>query len=183
MINAILNLDMWILNAINSHCHTYVLDKFNPFITSLGNVGIVWIVIALWLLISKKYRKEGMMVLAALLLVSILGEGIIKHLVQRPRPCAGVPAASLLIAKPLSYSFPSGHTGSSFAAAWIIATNIKRYRVFAIMLAVMIAFSRLYLFVHYPSDVLAGMALGIACAMIVQIAFKNLLYNKVDNVD
>ena len=172
MINAIQNLDVAILNAINNYCHTYVLDRFNPFITSLGNVGIVWIVIAVWLLISKKYRKEGMMVLAALLLTTILGEGIIKNLVQRQRPCAGMSAASLLVAKPLTYSFPSGHTASSFAAAGVIAANIKRYRVFAILLAVMIAFSRLYLFVHYPSDVLAGMALGIACAMIVQSTFK-----------
>lgn len=172
MLNAIQNLDMTILNAINNYCHTSNLDKIMPLITSLGNVAIVWVIIAAVLFISKKYRRESVMILAALLLATILGEEMLKHLVQRPRPCAGVPAASLLIGKPLTYSFPSGHSASSFAAAGIIAINIKRYRVFAILLAVLIAFSRLYLYVHYPSDVLAGMLLGIACAVIIQISFK-----------
>lgn len=178
MINAIQNLDMTILNAINNYCHTASLDKIMPLITLLGNVGMIWIVIAIALLISKKYRREGVMILAALLLSTILGEGILKHLVHRPRPCAGVVPSNLLIAKPLTYSFPSGHSASSFAAGGIIVANIKKYGVPAILLAVLIAFSRLYLYVHYPSDVVSGMLLGIACAVVVQNTFKAFSKNK-----
>jgi undecaprenyl-diphosphatase len=118
-------------------------------------------------MITPKYRKVGILTICALILSSILGEGLIKHLVKRPRPFIADPAVQLLIAKPLSYSFPSGHTTSAFAAAGIIVKMVKRYRAYVITLALLIAFSRMYLFVHYPTDIVGGIILGLVCSKIV----------------
>lgn len=94
---------------------------------------------------------------------TILGEGILKHIVGRLRPSNEILNSSGLISKPLSYSFPSGHTASAFAAAGILAKYFKKYSALIFTLAVLIAFSRLYLYVHYPTDVLAGLFLGLIC--------------------
>lgn len=158
--------DTAVLNFINSYFHNSVLDRIMPLITYIGNMGLIWIIISVVLLVNKKYRKTGIMVIGTLIMASVLGEGIIKHLVQRPRPCVDIPAFKLLIAKPLSYSFPSGHTTSSFAAAGILMKEFKRYRIYIILLASMIAFSRLYLDVHYPTDIIGGIILGLLCSII-----------------
>ena len=123
-------------------------------------------------MINKKYRKIGFMALAALILSTILGEGILKHVVKRTRPCANITAVNLLITKPLSYSFPSGHTTSSFAVAGVLAKYFKEYAIEFFSLAILIAFSRLYLYVHYPTDVLAGIVLGLMCSMIIIYLFN-----------
>lgn len=106
--------DTFILFCIKNNTHDPIMDKAMVIVTSLGNMGTIWIIVSILLIVSKKYRNIGIMVLGALLLSSILGEGLLKHLVQRVRPSADIPAAKLLIAKPLSFSFPSGHTTSSF---------------------------------------------------------------------
>ena len=112
------------------------------------------------------------MALGALILSTILGEGILKHVVQRVRPSEDIPAVNLLIAKPLSYSFPSGHTASSFAVAGVLAKYFKDYAIEFLGLASLIAFSRLYLYVHYPTDVLAGIILGLICSRIIIYMFS-----------
>lgn len=164
--------DISILNFIYHWCHNYLLDKVMPWITSLGSSGFIWIVIAIILLIRKNYRKAGLMTICVLLLTTLLGEGIIKHLAQRPRPFADIPTMKLLIPKPVSYSFPSGHTASSFAAAGILAKEFKRYRIPVILLAALIAFSRMYLYVHYPTDIIGGILLGLVCAKLIQYIFS-----------
>lgn len=167
MLALLQNLDINILNFISNHFHNSILDKIMPVITILGNNGMIWIILSLPLLISKKYRHVGFMAIGALLLSYLLGEGILKHLVQRSRPFVNLPAMDLLIAKPLSYSFPSGHTASSFAAVGILWREFKRYRIYMVTLAALIAFSRMYLYVHYPTDILGGILLGLACSWIV----------------
>jgi undecaprenyl-diphosphatase len=152
--------------------HTTLMNKVMIVMTSLGNGGLIWLGIAILLLISREYRKVGLMMVLSLMLVTILGEGIIKHLVRRTRPCVDMPTMKMLIKRPISYSFPSGHTSASFAAVGIITSNLKKYAPYAILLAVLIAFSRLYLFVHYPSDVIAGVILGLGCAKIVNSIAK-----------
>lgn len=166
IISLIKNLDNSILLYIKNNMHGPILDKAMVIITSLGNEGAIWIVIAGFLIINKKYRKIGLMVLGALILSTILGEGILKHLVQRIRPSADIPAVNLLISKPLSYSFPSGHTTSSFAVAGVLAKYLKKYAFIFWGVASLVAFSRLYLYVHYPTDVLAGIILGLICSRI-----------------
>lgn len=174
MFQGIQNFDVTVLDFILKYGHNTLLDRIMPVITWLGNMGLIWIVVSVMLLINKRHRKTGILVLASLIIVSILGEGIIKPLVQRPRPFAGIPAYKLLISKPLTFSFPSGHTASSFAAAGILWREFRKYRGYILAGASLIAFSRLYLYVHYPSDIIGGIALGLFCSWIVRTLGKKI---------
>ena len=182
MILVLQNIDNSILLFIKNNMHSYIMDKAMVTITSLGNGGVVWIVIAVLLMINKKYRKIGFIVLGALTISAVLGEGILKHLIQRIRPCADIPAINMLIAKPLSYSFPSGHSASSFAGAAVLANYLKKYKFIFFGLAFLIAFSRLYLYVHYPTDVLAGIILGLICSKVSIYIFSKINKNYKDSM-
>ena len=173
MLQGLGNIDINILNFIHNTCQNAVFDKVMPYITLLGNSGLIWIVISIILILSKKYRHVGILCIAALILAAILGEGILKNIVQRPRPFYQIPNVRLLISRPAAYSFPSGHTASSFAAAGVIFVTLKKYRFHAVILASLIAFSRMYLFVHYPSDILGGILLGLLCSKIVLTVYRN----------
>ena len=142
--------------------HTPLLDKILAFITSLGNAGIIWIVLAVVLLILPKTRRTGIIVAAALLMDLILCNLILKNLVARVRPYDVNTAIAILIKKPFDFSFPSGHTAASFAAMTaLFLAKMKKAWIAALVLAVLIAFSRLYFYVHYPTDVLGGAVVGI----------------------
>ena len=105
-----------------------------------------------------------MVVLAALVLDMVLCNGILKPLVGRARPFTANPSIQLLVSKPADYSFPSGHTAAAFAAvSALFFAGEKKIWKGALVLAVLIAFSRLYLYVHYPTDVLAGVLVGSIC--------------------
>lgn len=170
------NIDLNLLLAIHNTSQNFIFDILMPWISSLGNIGIVWISISLALISKKKYRRVGIMCLIALILGTLTGELFLKNVVGRLRPFMSLPDARLLIEKPTSFSFPSGHTTSSFAAAAVLAGNFKRYRIPVFGLAGLIAFSRMYLLVHYPSDILGGIILGIICARIaMKIGKKYLL--------
>lgn len=147
--------------------HTPLLDKILAFITSLGNAGIIWIVLAVVLLILPKTRKTGIIVVAALLADLVLCNLILKNLVARVRPYDVNTAIAILIKKPLDFSFPSGHTAASFAAMTaLFLAKMKKVWIAALVLAVLIAFSRLYFYVHYPTDVLGGAVVGILSGII-----------------
>ena len=143
---------------------TPIGDSIMCFITDLGNAGMIWIVLTVILLLIPKTRKSGFIMVAALILDAILCNGILKNAFARVRPCDVNPAVDLLIPRPEDYSFPSGHTAASFAAvsALFFAGEKKLWKP-ALLLAVLIAFSRLYLYVHYPTDVLGGIAVGVIC--------------------
>ncbi len=115
-------------------------------------------------LILPKYRKCGVRMAIALILDLILCNLVLKPLAARPRPCWIDEQVKLLVAAPKDYSFPSGHSAASFAAAVSIFVMHKKEGAAALILACLIAFSRLYLFVHFPTDVLAGIAVGFICA-------------------
>ncbi|MDP4178698.1 MAG: phosphatase PAP2 family protein [Bacillota bacterium] len=166
MTNFIHNFDASILLFIKNNMHNSLIDKLMIFFTSLGNAGTVWIVSALALLINKRTRKAGYTVVIALLLGYIFGDCILKNIVHRLRPCTYILQSQLLISKPAGYSFPSGHSGSSFAAAGVISKYFKKTSIGVYIVAFLIAFSRLYLYVHYPTDVLAGIVLGIICSRV-----------------
>lgn len=178
MINFIQSLDNSVLLFIKDNMHSFAMDRAMIFFTSIGNSGLIWIFAAIILLISKKHRKTGIVLAISLILGAVLGEAIIKNIVQRPRPCVNIPAADMLIAKPLSYSFPSGHTTSSFAAAGVLAKYYRGYAPWFFIMAAIIAFSRLYLYVHYPSDVLAGIILGILCSKAAIYIFNKYIKDK-----
>ena len=165
--DAIYSFDYSILNYINEHFHNAFFDGFFSIITHLADAGWFWIALAALLLCFKKTRKTGCVMGAALLMGVIFGNGILKPLIHRVRPydnAAWSPAvtrATLLISPPSDYSFPSGHTLASFEGAFGIFLCNKKWGAPALVLAVLIAFSRLYFYIHYPTDVIGGMILGI----------------------
>ena len=174
-------LDKKVLFWIQQHLVSSVLTSYMIGLSKMGNAGIIWIILGVALLLAKKYRWAGVTVILALAISLILGNGILKPLIARLRPCAAYPWVPMSFAAPLvtDYSFPSGHTFASFAAAVGIFCHSKRLGVFALLLATGIGFSRLYLFVHYPSDVLAGVMLGtlagiIACKMSFYLSISHI---------
>ena len=164
---------MQVLDFIQLNIRNEFLDVLMPVITSLGNGGILWIAIALIFIATKKYRPAGFTMLAALLMHLLVCNIILKPLMARIRPCDINTAVELLIPRPKDYSFPSGHTSASFAAATVILYADRRMGVPAVILAAAIAFSRLYLYVHYPSDVFGGAVLGIAFGALARYIVVN----------
>lgn len=132
-----------------------------PIISMLGNVGAIWIVCAVVLLVIPKTRKVGVILAVSLAIEALCCNVILKPLVARIRPFDVNTAVQLLISPPTDFSFPSGHTGAAFAAASALFFSKNRLWIPSLVLAILIAFSRLYLYVHYPSDVLGGILLGI----------------------
>jgi undecaprenyl-diphosphatase len=161
------NLDWSILNWIHAAFRNSFLDFAMPRITALGNGGAVWIACALILILSRKHRRHGLLLLIGLAAGELIGNVILKNIIARPRPCWLNPDIRLLIAIPASYSFPSGHTLSSFLAATILGRTDRRIGFAAFPLACLIAFSRLYLYVHFPSDVLCGALIGIVLGYLI----------------
>ena len=164
-------MELQILHMIQGW-HTDWLDDVMVFITKLGDEGLIWIAICVALLIFPRTRKCGVAVALSLILTTILGNEIIKKIVQRPRPFAVDNSVTLLIPQPGQYSFPSGHTSNSIAAAVSIFLFYKKPGIAAIALALLIAFSRMYLFVHYPTDILGGIVLGVVDALIIRFLIK-----------
>jgi undecaprenyl-diphosphatase len=160
-------LDTLVLFTINKHIQNKYLDVLMPMVTKLGNLGTIWIAIAILLLLDKPYRMIGIIVLVTLILSTIIGEGVVKHLVRRIRPCIYGSKIKLLITKPMSYSFPSGHTLSSFAVADVLSVYFTEYKLIFIGIAFMIALSRIYLYAHYPTDIIFGIILGLLCSKLV----------------
>ncbi len=147
--------------------HTRVMNKLLILITTTGDNGYIWFALAVPFLLMNRWRLTGFTVLAAMGIASLTGEITIKHIVKRVRPCNKAFDEYLLIENPPHYSFPSGHTTASFAVATVVVCLCPLWMAIAVSLyAFLIAFSRLYLLVHYPTDVLAGMVIGIICGFI-----------------
>ena len=146
---------------------TAVLDGFFVTVTNIaGSYGQLWVIVAAVLLIFKKTRKAGVAVLLAYAMVFLLGQYGLKNLISRPRPCQIDLDFALLVDRPSSSSFPSTHSAWAFGAATAIFMQHKKSGVAAFIAAALIAFSRMYLFLHFPTDVLAGIALGIALGVL-----------------
>jgi len=152
---------------INKHLQSKFLDLLMPIITDLGNLGVVWIAIAFVLILDKQHKSIGKIVLVTLIISTILGEGIIKHIVRRARPFMSHNSIIPSITKPNSYSFPSGHTFSSFAVSGVLSVYFTQYRFVFLFLAFLIALSRIYLYLHYPTDVIAGIVFGLLCSKLI----------------
>lgn len=156
----ITQIDFTVLQFIQQNFRMPFTDFFFPLITAAGNYGFIWILIGCFLLLNKSTRPWGLRLLFALLLTTLTGEFTLKLLVKRLRPCNQLPIDSMLLPAPASFSCPSGHSAASFAAAYVIYRLNRRYGVAAYSLAFLIAFSRLFLYVHFPSDVILGALLG-----------------------
>lgn len=178
--------------------HNPITNPIMYAITTLGNGGIFWIIlaVAMLLILPKKYKKVGLSIAIALILSLIFCNGIMKHLWARPR-AFWVKGQNFVVGNQFEnlygifqsihdFSFPSGHSSASFAAATAIFMWRKKEGTAALILAALIAISRLYLTVHYPSDVLVGtitgIIYGVAAYFITKLLMKKItVMNKVFN--
>ena len=151
-----------ILDWIQAHLRCGFLDAVLPAISRTANHGELWIILAAVLLLIRGQRKYGASVACGLILDLVSCNIILKPLIGRIRPFAVNGLVELLIAAPTDASFPSGHTAASFAAVFALKTAGSPLWKPALAVALVIAFSRLYLYVHWPSDVLGGALLGAA---------------------
>lgn len=195
------------LNWIQTNLRSDFLDTVMPIITKFGDGGIFWIIITLLLFIPKRTRKYAHVSAFALIFCVVGGNLILKNLIARPRPFwleNGNPLAMLAVDNPLTrlsvhdgttvipegrtiiqllvkaptdFAFPSGHTQASFAAASSICMWKRKWGIPALILAALVAFSRMYLYVHYPTDVLAGICFGVGYAL-VSLAICNKMFRK-----
>ena len=171
-----MSLDVAILLWIQEWIRSDWLDPFMIGITHLGDAGMLWIVLSLLLLIPQKTRKYAMMAIVALLFSLLVNNMILKNIVARTRPYEVVEGLTWLIEKQRDLSFPSGHTASSFATAVVLFRNLKkRYGIPLLVLAVLISLSRLYVGVHYPTDVLFGAISGTLLAILAQWLVNGIL--------
>ncbi len=153
-----------ILNFIADNLHCPMLDKFFVFITGLGNAGIIWILITALLLLGKRTRAAGIASAFSLVLALIFVNITIKPLFDRVRPFAADTSLlrGVLIELPSDGSFPSGHTAAGFAASTAVFCHNRRIGILMYVLAFFIGVSRLYLCVHFPTDVVFGALIGTA---------------------
>jgi undecaprenyl-diphosphatase len=160
MVEWITSLDLKMLSWIHGTFSSEFMDYVMPKLSFIGNGGMVWIFAACILLCTKRYRWKGIALLAALGVGYLIGNLALKPIFARVRPIWPYTPPSLLVPSPADYAFPSGHALSSFAAATVLTLTNKKFGWAAVPLACIIALSRLYLYVHFPSDVLAGAVLG-----------------------
>ena len=169
--------DMPVLDWIAENLYCGFLDAVMPAVTALGNAGIFWIALAVMLILIPKTRRVGLSMGVALLIGLVVCNLTLKPLLARMRPYDYQlthfgRTISLLVATPHDYSFPSGHTLASFEGAIVLFLYHKKWGIPALILASLIAFSRLYLYVHYPTDVLFSLALSLGIAVFAKWAVE-----------
>lgn len=159
-------MDVTILKYVQDHCHNRFTDFFFTFLSRMGNGGAVWFCFALYLLADFHQKRYALLLFFSIALSHLISQ-ILKPIIGRPRPFVTFPGRRLLIHTPGGYSCPSGHSATSFAAATVLCMAGRQFGIAALLLAFGIAFSRIFLFVHYPSDTMIGAALGVGCAMLI----------------
>ena len=170
-----MKMELQILDWIQQ-MRTPVGDIWMVFISRLGNAGMIWILFTCLLLMIPRTRRWGAALAAALCLDAIICNILLKPMVCRIRPCDVNQTVQLLIARPADYSFPSGHTAASFAAvAALYFAGAKKWWKITLPLAILMAFSRMYLYVHYPTDVLGGLIIGLLCGWIADMIIQKVM--------
>ena len=165
-----ISLDLPILDWIQANLQSGFMDQFMPFITKFGDHGTFWMIVAAVLFIFPKTRKTGLGMAIAMIIGLLVCNVTLKPLVGRIRPYdlqaeLGI-TIQLLGERMHDFSFPSGHTIASFEAAVVLVKNSRKMGIPAMILAILISFSRLYLYVHYPTDVIVSVILGTLFALI-----------------
>lgn len=155
-------IDESIVLWVSSHLRNEFFDFLMPIVSALGNLGILWIILGFNIILfgkGKKQKKWGFLLLVCLAVTAVVSNFFIKPVIQRMRPFDKL-FLEILIQKPHDFSFPSGHTSAAFASAIVFYMYNKKAGVFMYLFAFLMAFSRLYLLVHYPSDILIGALIG-----------------------
>lgn len=178
MLESITNFDFSILYFIQENWRTEWLDWICSFLSWAFQLGVPWFILGAVLFCFKKTRAAGVILIAAVVLTFFFNELAIKNAVGRDRPCTLDPAIELIVERPTSYSFPSGHTASCFAAVGTLLFTFKKLGIPLLLFAAFMGFSRMYLFVHFPTDVLAGAVLGILMAWVTVLIFRELKYDE-----
>jgi undecaprenyl-diphosphatase len=158
--------DLKLLRAMRTAGHSPGIEKAAKALGKAGNNGAIWVVIGIALALLDPSQREAWLICAALAPIAIALNYVVKLIVKRPRPVLeGLPP---LGGAPSSLSFPSAHATSAFAVATAM-TRVEPVAALAFVLATIIALGRPYLGMHYPSDVLAGIVLGVALGLIVPL--------------
>lgn len=179
LLNSIaVSFDFPILDWIRANIACGFLDPIMKIITMFGDAGLFWIACSVVLLFFKKYRRTGLAMGLALLMGVIICNVTMKPLIARPRPYdlkaeMGI-TIPLIVERMHDFSFPSGHTIASFEASVVLLMNDKRLGIPAVILAILIAFSRLYLYVHYPTDVIFSVIAGSLFAILANYLIKKI---------
>ena len=176
---AILNFDTSILDWIQATLRCGFLDTFNVILSYVTTSGIIWIAVGVIMLFFRKTRAAGIILLAALAAVFLTGDVLLKHIVNRPRPFTVNTDIVLLVKAPSGASFPSTHSAVAAASTTVLLAKKRAFGFAALAMTICIAFSRMYLYFHYPTDVLCGLLLGVLCGLLMLwIAKKADLENK-----
>jgi len=163
-----------ILKNINSVFSSDFLDEVFVFISTIGNKGAIWIFLAILLMIFPKTRKWGICASISLIFCLIIGNGILKPVIGRCRPYNFDPTLNIIIHRLKDGSFPSGHTMAAFAFARAVSKNCRKCAPYLYTASTLMALSRIYLMMHYPTDVIGGAIFGIIFG---ELAFR--IANKV----
>ena len=163
----LLSVDGAVLRFFQEHIRCGALNPVMKFITVLGDKGAIWLLAGLVLLFIKKYRKQGLTVIICIAACFVVNNIIIKNLVDRPRPFVTFEWLKAIIELPDDASFPSGHACASFAGAYALYKGCGKKTWWVFIGAALIAISRIYVGVHYPSDIIGGAIIGLVCSAVV----------------
>ena len=168
--------DRAVLLFVQNELRCPALDAVFVFFSLICNAGICWIALGIVLAAVRRTRAGGLAMLIGAGAETALCEGLIKHLVRRARPYTVIEELELIIAEQSTWSFPSGHAAASFACAFILTRFFPKHGHLAYIPAALIALSRVYVGVHYPTDVLAGAAFGTLVGWAVCAALRKIPY-------
>ena len=171
------NIDIYLFHLINSGLSCKIFDKIMPIMTNVENWFLVYIFLFVWLL--WKGGKNGRILAALLVLTIIISDqlcsSLLKDLFNRIRPCRALGDVNLLVHCGSGKSFPSSHAVNNFAAAMLLGKHFKQYRTAYLIIALIISFSRIYVGVHYPFDVLAGAIIGVIIGILMAFVYEKLI--------
>ena len=165
--DAITRFDIELFRLINSVWTSPFLDSFMVYVTSKMNFlgAIIVAAVLIWVL-GKRQDRLGLVILVAVVLLSDFASNTFKHLFERIRPCSAFEGVRLLVGCGGSFSMPSGHATNIFAAMVFLSARYRRFWPAFIFIAFVVAYSRVYVGVHFPSDVIAGAFLGSVIALL-----------------
>lgn len=179
ILNVVQNIDGWILLFIQNHLRPDALTPWVIRFTKLGNAGLIWIVISVLLLIPGRTRRAGILSIAALAVSLCITNLLLKNYVARIRPYEVVSGLTSLLGAVDGYSFPSGHASAGFAAATVISKSCRKWVGWpCLVLACLLSLSRLYVGVHYPSDVICGAIIGFLIGLVIFWLFGGKEYRR-----